>query len=67
MDYANSSSSSSMVCHYPFLLPSKASAFSRFIVMPTSRLYPHPIVPEISALCHVREALARAVQRDVCC
>jgi hypothetical protein len=26
--------------------------------MPTPRLYPHPIVLEVSVLCHVREAPA---------
>jgi hypothetical protein len=49
MRFANSSSSSSLACRYPFLSPSKASVFSWFIVMPTPRLYLHPIVFEISA------------------
>jgi hypothetical protein len=56
MDYANSSSSSSLVCRYPFLLPSKASAFS--IVVPAPRLYLHPIVLKISALGQVLESPA---------
>jgi hypothetical protein len=47
-----------LACRYPFLLPSKASAFSPFIVMPTPRLYLHPIVLEISALCQVCQSPA---------